>query len=508
MPADPAFQRPPEPAGPVREPKTGHRCRCEDCFLSVYVLDAARPTVCPFCQHRMKQESFPLRPPAENKAEHNFEERLQRLYHPPPRVSMLLMAAGAILLLTMVIYLQLINIEHYWYSPLVNIFSLVVGIFILTRFLFAAFYSPPPSVGFEPPVTVSIPCYNEEKSIAQTIAQVFAQDYPHWKTEVIVVNDGSRDNTLEEMLKAQAAFPLLVIVDFERNRGLVYGMAAATLMAHSDFIVFVDSDTFLMPNAVRKVIQGFVDPTVGGISGHTDVENSKVNLLTRMQDVRYYFSYTIMKAAESAFGMVSCLPGCFSAYRRSCVLHVLNDWIHSTCFGKIGNYGDDRSLTNFVLKDYRILYDSEAVATTLAPENWRQYVRQQARWMRSYAREVFRASKFMWRKHPVPALSWYVMMWMPIVEPLIILQALVIGPLLMGTVTMPYVVGVMAITLIWSMEHLRRTGRTDWWAGFFFTFSYALFFSWQIYYALATLRRAAWGTRGTGTGTATGGGVP
>ncbi len=45
-----------------------------------------------------------------------------------------------------------------------------------------------------------------------------------------------------------------------------------------------------------------------------------------------------------------------------------------------------------------------------AQKNWKQYTRQQARWMRSYLREIWKTGKFIWRKHPVPALSWYAMM--------------------------------------------------------------------------------------------------
>ena len=67
--------------------------------------------------------------------------------------------------------------------------------------------------------------------------------------------------------------------------------------------------------------------------------------------------------------------------------------------------------------------------------------------MRSYLREIWKTGKFMWRKHPVPALSWYAMMWMPIVEPVVMVQALIIAPLQEGRLHPSYVIGVFTITL-------------------------------------------------------------
>ena len=319
-------------------------------------------------------------------------------------------------------------------------------------------------------LSLIIPVYKNEASLPDLLAALRAlngqlQD----RLEVVCVNDGSSDDTLREMLKAQTRHPRLVVVDFEKNRGLCHAWGVAMMLARGEFVVCVDSDTFIFPGSLNKLVQGFVDPTVGGISGHCDVENANANLLTRMQDVRYYFSYKIMKASESIFGTVSCLPGCFSAYRRICVLAVLEDWMNATVMGVHGNYADDRSLTNRILKNYNIIYDDTALATTIAPESWKQYTRQQARWMRSYLREIIRTGRFIWRKHPVPAISWYAMMWLPLVEPFVMLQALLIGPLMAQTFRADYTLGVLSITLVWSLHFLATTGRRWWWGGITFT---------------------------------------
>ena len=330
---------------------------------------------------------------------------------------------------------------------------------------------------------------------------MFAAGYPADKLEVICVNDGSSDNTRDKMLDSLTKHPNLVVVDFTTNKGLCHAWAVSTLIAHGEIMVCVDSDTFIFPGSLNKLVQGFADPTVGGVSGHCDVENAQANLLTKMQDVRYFFSYKIMKAAESVFGMVSCLPGCFSAYRRICVLRILDKWLHSKVMGISGNFADDRSLTNLILRDYKMIYDNRALATTIAPEDWRTYVRRQARWNRSYLREVIKVSKWIWKKPPRAALAWMAMMWLPLIEPVVLMTALIVFPVLTymhdGFTELPisYLLGLAAITGAWTLDYFARTGRKNWWTGFLYTLTYMLFFSWQVYWALLTLPTKKWGTR-------------
>ena len=483
--------------------------RCAHCELSVRTAGTPPPTACPYCGRALAhtEERVPVAEVVLPPSQAEVDERLHRIYNPPPKILVWTLAAIAITILAWAVYGQLHTLREWWYNALVvGIYSAGVGLFVITRFLFAAFYRAPPDCGFTPTVSVLVPCFNEGEAIRQTIERIFATGYPEDKLEVVCVNDGSKDDSLEHMVKAQTRHPHLVIVNFEKNRGLCHGWGVGTLIARGEFLVCVDSDTFVFPGSLQKLMQGFADPTVGGISGHCDVENASTNMLTKMQDVRYFFSYKIMKAAESVFGTVSCLPGCFSAYRRTCVLAVMDQWINATVMGEHGNFADDRSLTNKILQNYRIVYDDEALATTIAPTKWVGYAKQQARWNRSYLREIWKTGKFMWRKHPVPALSWYTMMWMPLVEPFIMLWAFVVTPFLIaanpssgisaGALLFFYVLGVFAITAVWCIHFYASTGRRWWHYGLVFTLSYVLFFSWQIYWALFTLRGKKWGTRG------------
>ncbi len=105
------------------------------------------------------------------------------------------------------------------------------------------------------------------------------------------------------------------------------------------------------------------------------------------------------------------------------------------------------------------------------------------------------AGRWMWRKHPLAAVSWYAMTLLPLIAPLVMIHALVIGPMVYHRRAGFYVVGVLLVTLLWSFYYLEKTGRPHWWAGFLFTITYVLFFSWQGYYSLATVHKTHWGTR-------------
>lgn len=389
------------------------------------------------------------------------------------------------------------NVDFYWYRPLLNAYSIGVASFLLSRFAIALFYQPPKDCGIEPSVSVVITAFNEEEAILRTVACCYGADYPRDKLEVIVVDDGSTDGTVRELERARRRWPDLIVERFRRNRGKREAMAAGARCAKGEILLYVDSDSFVRRNGIRKIVQGFADPTVAAVSGHTDVVNAHTNSLTRMQDVRYYVAFRIMKAAESVFGAVTCCPGCFSAYRRSCVLEVLDGWLHQRFLGVPATFGDDRSLTNFLLRKYRVIYSSEAVATTIVPERHLKFLKQQLRWKKSWLRECLIASGFMWKKHPLAALSFYAQLVFPIIAPLLVLRAFVWLPLAAGDVysMAVYGFGVLMIGMIFSSYYLFWKADGVWIYGAHFTIYYMLVLIWQMPYAIATSRDNRWGTR-------------
>ncbi len=406
-----------------------------------------------------------------------------------------LMTVLIVLGLVNVVYLKWFNVFYYWYNPLVHTYSLFIGVFILSRFVLAVFYSPPPDSGYFPTITTIIACKNEEDSIRRTIDCVYRCDYPKDLLEVIVVNDGSTDGTLEEMTLAKQDHPNLQVVDFKENKGKREGMAIGANMAKGEVLVYIDSDSFIQRDGLYKIAQGFIDRDVGAVCGHAHVTNAGKNILTKMQEVRYFIAFRVIKAAESLFSNVTCCSGCFSAYRREYVMPILDAWLHQKFLGTQATFGDDRSLTNFMLRRYRVIYHSDAVCTTIVPENYGKFFRQQLRWKKSWIRECFLASQFMWRKHPFAALSFYGSVLFPLVGPVIVFNAVVLPLLGYGPLSYMYLYGALLISFVFSLVYLVFNRKSLWIYGVSFSIFYIFFLAWQTYYALLTVRQNHWGTR-------------
>jgi hyaluronan synthase len=391
-----------------------------------------------------------------------------------------------------------------------GIYSTCVTVYILSRFLFSLFYRSKPDAGIEPCVAIVMPGFNEQDAIAASLRSLLALEYPRAKLELVAVNDGSTDATLQEMNQvAGESEGRVSVIDFPENRGKRAAMAAGIRATVAEVIVFVDSDSVVDPGALRKLVQPLYDPRVGAVCGHADVLNVRETWLTRMQAVRYFVAFRVVKAAESVFNAVTCCSGCFSAYRREAILPRMEWWEHQRFLGIDSTFGDDRSLTNCVLRDWRIVYEKKAVSHTIVPTTFRSFVIQQTRWKRSWTRESLLVAKFIWRKHPVAAFFTYLSIVLPLIAPIAAIHSLVWGPLIHGgTLPLVYLAGIYSLAMVYSLYYLIFQDEYSlvWLYGILFVFFYLAIMLWQTYYAIATCRTAAWGTRPATAGMAGGSG--
>ena len=403
------------------------------------------------------------------------------------------------------------SVIYFKFNRWLYLYSIIAAMFLLTRYLFATFYRPVRiDPNYTPGVSIIIPCFEEEEWIQRTVHSCINQDYPVDKLEVIVVDDCSKDRSaervegiiakLKEADTGDHAYRVAERIRFFRqsaNLGKRDAMARGAREARHELLVFVDSDSFLDPFAVRNIVQPFKDKEMGGVSGRTDVANTYTNALTKMQAVRYSIAFRVMKAAEGYFDAATCLSGPLSCYRRDLVLKYMDAWLNQRFLGQKATFGDDRSMTNFILRHNRTTYQDSAVCMTIVPRSYKVFLRQQMRWKRSWLRESLIAARFMWKKEPFMALSFYMGVLVPIAAPVIVLYNLIYVPIMHRVFPTSFIIGMLMMSLLMSMAQLFIRRSTTWIYALWFCLYYEAVLLWQMPVAWVTFWKTTWGTRMT-----------
>lgn len=437
-----------------------------------------------------------------------FRELLaQYTYHKRQRYMLTMAAIFMFFVSAFVVLLRAESVLYFNFNKVLYLYSIMAATFLLTRYLFGAFYRPVPiNPDYTPGVTIIIPCFNEEKWIRRTILSCVNQDYPLDKLEVLVVDDCSNDNSQAEI--RQMIQDLEKETDYEvkgrvhyymqpENAGKREALAVGAKIAKHELLVFVDSDSFLDPFAIRNIVQPFQDAKMGGVSGRTDVANTFTNNLTKMQSVRYYIAFRVLKAAEGLFDAVTCLSGPLSCYRKDLVLKYSDDWLNQRFLGQKATFGDDRSMTNFILRHHRTTYQDTAVCSTIVPNTYKVFLKQQMRWKRSWLRETFIAATFMWRKEPFMALSFYMGLLVPILSPVIVIYNLLYIPLTHRVFPLTFLIGILLMAFMMSFAQLFLRRSSTWLYGVWFCLYYEAVLLWQMPVAWVTFWKSTWGTRMT-----------
>jgi hyaluronan synthase len=176
-------------------------------------------------------------------------------------------------------------------------------------------------------------------------------------------------------------------------------------------------------------------------------------------------------------------------------MEILDSWLGQKWFRRPATFGDDRSLTNYMLRRYRVLYDSRAIVDTEVPETWMKFFKQQLRWKKSWFRESLIAGTFMWYKHPIMAVSFYMGVLLPLASPLIVFSNSIYKGIYLGVFPVYYIMGFGLISMLYSLYYAVRRPNTKWPYGLMFCLVYMAVLAWQTYYAIFTSHKNHWGTR-------------
>ena len=267
-----------------------------------------------------------------------------------------------------------------------------------------------------PAISVIAPAYNEEATIEQSLRSLLLLHYPRF--EVVVVNDGSKDKTIDRMiaafglLRAPAAYPQpletqpvqavyrsldhpdLVVID-KKNGGKADAINAGINAARHSLVCVIDADSILEPESLLRAVLPFIESphtlATGGIirivNGCT-VEKGRVtsidmpaSWLARFQVVEYLRAFLSGRVAMSAANALLIISGAFGLFRRDAVVEV-GGFRHDTI-------GEDMEIVTRLhrrwrdtKRPYRIVFQPDPVCWTEAPETRQALAGQRNRWQR------------------------------------------------------------------------------------------------------------------------------
>jgi cellulose synthase/poly-beta-1,6-N-acetylglucosamine synthase-like glycosyltransferase/peptidoglycan/xylan/chitin deacetylase (PgdA/CDA1 family)/spore germination protein YaaH len=240
---------------------------------------------------------------------------------------------------------------------------------------------------YVPTVAVVIPAYNEEKVIVQTITSLLASDHPP-NFEIVVVDDGSTDNTYSKVRDVFADEPR-VRVFTKTNGGKPTALNFGVARTNSEILIALDADTIFARDTISKLVRHFADPKIGAVAGNAKVGN-RVNLLTRWQALEYITSQNLDRRAFEVLNCITVVPGAVGAWRRELIVQVGG-------FTPL-TLAEDADLTMEIRKlGYSISYEDEAIGLTEAPDTVRAFIRQRFRWMYGTLQAAWKHSDVLFR---------------------------------------------------------------------------------------------------------------
>jgi len=221
-----------------------------------------------------------------------------------------------------------------------------------------------------PLVTVIVPAYNEEKAIGKTVDALLKLS--HVNKEIIIVDDGSTDGTLEVAKKhAKSDFTRVIA---KPNGGKWDALNAGIKAAKGEFIVCIDADTLLDRDAVQHLIKHFNDPNIAAVAGNVKVGN-RHGLLTKLQALEYVVGINLHRRSEAILQNVTVVPGPIGAFRASALKEI--------GLFEGDTFAEDADITFRILKaGHKTVFEARALGYTEAPTSMTSLAKQRYRWYR------------------------------------------------------------------------------------------------------------------------------
>jgi len=230
---------------------------------------------------------------------------------------------------------------------------------------------------FSPFISIIVPVYNEEKLIRSSINSLLKLNYRNY--EIIIVNDGSTDNT-KEIAETYVGYrngmynEIKVSVINKENSGKASALNAGIKFSKAEFILCVDGDSQLTPDSVKLAVRHFVNKSVGAVAGNVKVLNRGM-FFTDLQALEYIEGLNLTRSAQSYIKLVNIVPGPIGLFRRSA--------LEQAGYYSSDTFAEDADLTLKILsRGWKVSYEPNSISYTEAPVKLYQLLKQRYRWTR------------------------------------------------------------------------------------------------------------------------------
>ncbi len=257
-------------------------------------------------------------------------------------------------------------------------------------------------------ISIIIPAYNEEITISSCIKSMLSLNYPCY--EVIVVDDGSSDDTFNEALK-YAEKGIKVIR--QKNTGKPGAINTGIKSASGEIVITVDADSKLDPDALKWINRRFSsNPRLGAVAGNVKIDKPN-GLLKNIQALEYTSAINLGRKSQSLLHCVMIVPGAIAALKTQV--------LHEVGYFPVDTFAEDFDITMKILQaGYQVEYESHAIALTQAPESIEDLIKQRRRWHRGMTQVLAKYQKMYFNpKYGVAGILGVPYMWLELSSSLI-----------------------------------------------------------------------------------------
>lgn len=280
----------------------------------------------------------------------------------------------------------MIAVEILFWSCLAVCLYVYVGYPVLMALLARVRPHPAVIAPVRPTVTVLIPAYNEAGVIGEKITNSLRLRYPADALEVLVVSDGSTDETDRVVRRFADAEPDRVRLVRQERAGKSFALNRGAAEARGEILVLTDANALLDPHAVTRLVEPFADPEVGGVCGRKRYRSQAGADATERGEGLYWRFDQWLKRQESQVGSVFAADGTLYAVRRSLYRPVTDP-----------AQADDIAISaRVVLQGRRLLFEPAAVAWESAPAEGGEELRRKIRVTNHSVRALWNLGRGLW----------------------------------------------------------------------------------------------------------------